>query len=52
MNTLFGANVHSEAEMDAWLNKSRPDLKGKQPQNGEEMSLSRVGLHLYEKVKI
>ena len=49
INILFKENISSEDEMDAWLNKSRPDLEGKAPANGEEMSLSRVGTHLYEK---
>jgi len=50
INILFKTNIKSEAEMDEWLNQSRPDLKGKAPKNGEEMSMSRVGKHLYEKI--
>ena len=51
INILFKEDIHSEEAMDAWLNQSRPDLGGRSPQNGEEMSLSRVGKHLYEKVR-
>ena len=50
INILFKEDIQSEEAMEAWLNQSRPDLGGRQPQNGEEMSLSRVGKHLYEKV--
>ena len=37
--------------MEAWLKERRPKLNGSEPKNGEEMSLSRVGKDLYEKVK-
>ena len=50
VNTLFETDIHSEEEMEKWLSTRRPNLKGKQPSNGEEMSLSRVGTDLYEKV--
>ena len=50
VNTLFKTDIHSEIEMEEWLSQSRPDLKGMPPSNGEEMSLSRVGKHLHEKV--
>ena len=50
INILFKEDIQSEEAMEAWLNQSRPDLGGRSPQNGEEMSLSRVGKHLYEKV--
>ena len=36
--------------MEDWLKDRRPKLDG-EPKNGEEMSLSRVGKDLYEKVK-
>ena len=38
--------------MEAWIDERRPHLHGKLPANGEEMSLSRVGKDLYEKVWI
>ena len=38
--------------MEAWIDERRPNLNGKLPANGEEMSLSRVGKDLYEKVWI
>lgn len=50
VNTLFETNIHTEGEMEEWLSSRRPNLKGKPPSNGEEMSLSRVGTDLYEKV--
>ncbi len=37
--------------MESWLQERRPAFHGKPPQNGEEMSLSRVGRDLYEKVR-
>jgi hypothetical protein len=36
--------------MEDWLKQRRPQLEG-EPKNGEEMSLSRVGKDLYEKVR-
>merc|ERR1719507_919933 len=50
VNTLFGTDIHSEEEMEDWLSSRRPNLEGKKPSNGEEMSLSRVGTDLYEKI--
>ena len=50
VNILFGEHIHSEEAMRNWLSSRRPDLKGREPANGEEMSLSRVGKDLYEKV--
>ena len=35
--------------MEAWLKTQRP-IYNHEPQNGEEMSLSRVGKELYERV--
>ena len=52
VNTLFNENISSVQEMETWLSSRRPNLKGKLPSNGEEMSLSRVGTELYEKVGI
>ncbi len=37
--------------MAAWINKRKPDMNGILPTNGEEMSISRVGKDLYEKVR-
>lgn len=50
VNILFGEDIRSEGDMGNWLSSRRPDLKGREPANGEEMSLSRVGQDLYEKV--
>jgi len=50
VNTLFGTDIRSEEDMENWLSSRRPNLKGQQPSNGEEMSLSRVGTDLYEKI--
>ena len=50
VNTLFGTDIRSEEEMETWLSSRRPNLNGQEPSNGEEMSLSRVGMDLYEKV--
>jgi UDP-galactopyranose mutase len=48
VNKLFDANVHSETEMEAWLDARRsvnPD-----PKNGEESALTRSGPELYEAI--
>ena len=37
--------------MNNWLNTQRPKFDH-EPRNGEEMSLSRVGKELYEKVRV
>jgi UDP-galactopyranose mutase len=50
VNILFGTNITTEEQMEAWLKERRPNLNGSEPKNGEEMSLSRVGKDLYEKV--
>ena len=46
---LFNAGLDTEEDMIKWLDERRPksDLP---PQNGEEMSISRVGTDLYEKI--
>ena len=49
VNTLFGENLQDEADMKAWLDQRRPP-PGETPLNGEEMSISRVGRDLYEKI--
>ena len=40
VNTLFGADVHSEAEMEAWLEARR--VVNASPANGEEAALSKA----------
>jgi len=48
VNTLFNANVHSEEEMEKWLEERR--VKYEAPANGEEAAISRAGPELYEKI--
>ncbi|KAK3268409.1 hypothetical protein CYMTET_23086 [Cymbomonas tetramitiformis] len=48
VNTLFNANVHSEEEMEKWLEERR--VKNDAPANGEEAALSKAGPELYEKI--
>jgi UDP-galactopyranose mutase len=36
--------------MESWLQERRPDFNGRNITNGEEMSLSRVGTDLYDKI--
>ena len=47
VNTLFGLSISNEAEMDAWLEKEQVHYDH-EPQNSEEMALSRVGPRLYD----
>jgi len=49
VNTLFGTTITKPEEMEAWLDERRPKLDG-EPKDGEEMSISRVGTDLYEKI--
>jgi len=49
VNILFDAKIETEEEMVRWLDDRRPK-SDKPPQNGEEMSISRVGTDLYEKI--
>jgi len=49
VNILFGEDLQDEADMTAWLDKRRPP-PGHTPSNGEEMSISRVGTDLYQKI--
>merc|ERR1712179_720044 len=49
VNALFGTDINTEDEMVAWLDERRPKLDHP-PQNGEEMSISRVGTDLYERI--
>ncbi|KAJ9451973.1 putative UDP-galactopyranose mutase [Diplonema papillatum] len=48
VNKLFGENIKTEAEMQAWYDKVR--VPNAEPKNGEEAALSRVGPQLYEKI--
>ena len=48
---MFEKNITTVEQMEAWIAERRPDLKGAEPANGEEMSMTRVGKDLYEKVK-
>lgn len=50
VNALFGANISSDAEMEAWYAKERILPPAGEPANGEEAALSRVGPRLYEKI--
>lgn len=48
VNTLFGENMATEAEMEAWLRENTEDIP--HPKNSEETALNRVGKVLYEKM--
>jgi UDP-galactopyranose mutase len=48
VNKIFGVNIQTQAEMQAWLNSHQ--LPFTDPQNGEEAALARVGKVLYEKM--
>eukprot|EP00754_Rhynchopus_humris_P028878 Rhum_TRINITY_DN15182_c0_g1::Rhum_TRINITY_DN15182_c0_g1_i3::g.142031::m.142031/K01854/glf; UDP-galactopyranose mutase len=48
VNALFGENIQSEEEMQAWYDKVR--VANEEPKNGKEAALSRVGPGLYEKI--
>ena len=50
VNTLFGTDIRTVEGMKEWLAERTPHLNGREPRNGEEMSLQRVGADLYEKV--
>jgi len=50
VNALFGENITSEAEMQAWYDKQRVPCPGEEPANSEEAALSRVGPDLYEAI--
>lgn len=49
VNMLFDAGVETEQDMINWLDERRPKTDVP-PQDGEEMSISRVGKDLYEKI--
>jgi len=48
VNRLFGLDIKTEAEMKSWLFQNT--LKIEFPQNSEEVSLSKIGPALYEKM--
>lgn len=48
VNTLFGENLKTEAEMQQWLEDNRIEFDP--PKNGEEAVLNRVGEVLYDKM--
>jgi len=51
VNTLLGEDIKSEKEMEEWYVKNRQfPADGKEPANGEEAALSRVGPMLYERI--
>jgi len=50
VNALFGANIRSEEDMQAWYEEQRVPVKGDAPSNGEEAALSRVGPLLYDAI--
>jgi len=49
VNSLFGTDINTEQEMLQWLDERRPTSTDP-PKNGEEMSISRVGTDLYERI--
>lgn len=49
VNILFKENITTVKEMEAWLDERKPKYDH-EPRNGEEMSLTRVGKDLYEKI--
>jgi len=50
VNALFGENIQSEEEMEAWYNSQRVAAPEGGPTNSQEAALSRVGPLLYEKI--
>lgn len=48
VNSLFGLNLKTEAEMKQWLAENQ--VPNDNPQNGKEAALARVGPVLYEKI--
>jgi UDP-galactopyranose mutase len=48
VNALLGTSIRNEAEMKRWLAENQSPIKD--PKNGEEAALSRVGPYLYEKM--
>jgi len=50
VNTLFGTNIQSEEEMQAWYDEQRVKPPNGEPADGEQAALSRVGPELYERI--
>lgn len=51
VNELFDAHIESEEDMEKWYDGQRVKLDGgRDPENGEEAALSRVGPLLYERI--
>jgi UDP-galactopyranose mutase len=48
VNKLFNLNLKNETDMQDWLEKNRPAIKN--PRNGKEAAIARVGNVLYEKM--
>jgi UDP-galactopyranose mutase len=48
VNTLFGLSISTEEEMQAWLDANKVAIRN--PSNGEEAVISKVGRELYEKM--
>jgi UDP-galactopyranose mutase len=49
INTLFGLNMQTDAEVEAWLKQETAQFQSdKPPQNSEEVALQRVGRRLYD----
>jgi UDP-galactopyranose mutase len=48
VNKLLGLNIKNSQEMKKWL--SQNTVKIKNPKNSEELALSTMGRHLYEKI--
>ena len=50
VNGLFDETIKTEPEMDKWLKGVQVPCGAEGCQNAEEMAMSRVGKHLYEKI--
>ena len=48
VNSLMGVNIKKQEEMKKWLANNQEDIKN--PKNGEEAGMARVGKALYEKI--
>jgi len=50
VNALFGENISSKEELQAWYERHRVSCSGEGTPNGEEAALARVGPELYESI--
>jgi len=50
VNALFGEEITTDEQMQAWYDKQRVPAPNGEPSNGEEAALSRVGPLLYDKI--